>query len=85
MLGHEILGEGFTPFQTGSRTGWPGYRKPVLLEKIDDSIYQRCFRTHHRQVDLIGEGKLKQLLQVGGRNRDVLCDLRCPRISRSTV
>ena len=85
VLGHQILGEPLAPFNLCRCLVGAENLQPSVLESIDDPHGQRHFRANHGEVDLFGDGKLAERLDLVGSDIDALGNLRNPRIPRRAV
>ncbi len=82
---HELLGEDFAalqPRRLSRRTNDLAASRP---EGVSDTLYQRSFRPHHCQIDILFLRDLEKTFHAAGHRLDALGDLGNPGIAGTGI
>ena len=86
MTHHESFGKVFATLQLGTLFAGADHRDSsqcrILFEEVIDTFHQRIFRTHNDHIDLVGQDKGFDRLEIIGFDVDVGPCQSCTGISR---
>jgi len=85
VLGHQVLGEGLAPLDPRRRLARPEDLEAGGLEAVDDPQGERDLGADHGQVDLLGQGKVKQRVDLVGGDVHALGQLGDAGVARRAV